>query len=64
MTVRSARATRPWRPITLPTSSVGDVQVEDDPAVLVLPLLDMDRVRVVDELAGEVLEQLSQCSWP
>ena len=49
---------RPWRPITLPTSSVCDVEVEDD---RVLPLLglDADGVRLVDEPARDPLEELS-----
>ena len=41
----------------------GDVEAQDH-RVLPLLLLDPDGVRIVHELSREVLEQLSQCSWP
>ena len=39
---------------------VGDRQLEDDRAVVLLELLDLHRVGLVDERADELLEQLAQ----
>ena len=60
---RSARAIRPWRPITLPTSSGRDSQLEHGRAFLP-HFLDLDRVGIVDEPAREVGEQLSHRRSP
>jgi len=46
-----------------PTVPRVDVELQHERA-LALDLLDADGVRIVDELAGQLGEQLSQCSWP
>ncbi len=48
---------RPWRPITLPTSSGSDVEPEDGRAVL-LDRLDAHRFRVVDQMPCDPGEEL------
>ena len=60
-TVRSARTIRPPRPITLPTSSGRDVQVEDERAVALLAL-HVHCAGIVDELAREIREELGHDS--
>ena len=56
--VRRARASLPWRSITLPRSSGRDVQLEHGCVVVTLDLLDADRVGIVHELLGQPGEQL------
>ena len=61
--VRSALATLPLRPITLPMSSSAtwsSMTVPSGPGVD----LDHDRVGVVDEVPGDVLDQILGCHWP
>ena len=56
--VRIAFATRPSRPITRPRSSVGDPDLEHD-AVVLLDLVDADRVGIGDERADDELDEVA-----
>ena len=57
-TVRIALATRPPRPITRPRSSCATLHLEDDLAA-VLDLLDAHGIGVLDQGAGEELDQVA-----
>ena len=47
----------------LPDVVFRDMEAEDE-RVVGLDLFDADRIGVVYELAREVRQQISQCSWP